>query len=75
MWSWRKKTPINSDEYETLTKKFVAMVSDIDILSNRVAILHGDYKTLTAKLAALKRDKIELSDENENNKKDTPHYI
>ncbi len=69
----RKNPPLNSDEYEILHKKHVAMVGDLDVLSNRVSILFGNYRKLVGRISALKRK--EGDEDSESDLKDDPLYI
>ena len=68
---WKKpKTKLNSDEYEILTRKLVAMVGDIDIITGRITFLASDFKKLTARLHSLKREQDEAREDSEEFKKD-----
>ena len=72
---WKKKelSALNSDEYENLNKKMVSIVGDIDIMSNRVSILFGNYRKLVGRISALKRKEGE--EESETDLKDDPLFI
>ena len=71
---WKKKiSPLNSHEFEELTKKMVAMVGDIDTINNTVAVLDGICKSNRARISKIKVEKI--LDEGEKDIKDEPRYL
>lgn len=47
---FRKKTKINSDEYEEIVKKIVAVVGGIDVLKTKVEVLETNFRSLRAKV-------------------------
>lgn len=73
---WKKKelSALNSHEYEELLKKYVAVVGDHDILSNRVSILFGNYRKLVGRITALKRKEGD-EDDLDKSLKDDPLFI
>lgn len=73
IWNKKVNPPMSSQEYEELTKKLVSVVGDIDVLSNRVSILFGNYRKLVGRISALKRK--EGDEDSESNLKDDPLYI
>ena len=72
---WKKKTlePLKSDEYEELTKKVVAVVGDIDRMSNSIALLDGIVKSNRARINKIKVEEIEK--EGEKSLNNEPKYI
>ena len=74
---WKSKKPVNeelkSEEYELLNKKFVAMVADIDIITNRIGVIDQIARGNRVKIGKICRD--EVFKENEDNLKDEPKYI
>ena len=53
---WKKtKLPIRSDEFEELCGKIVSIVRQVDILSNKVALLSDSCKSNRANIGVLKR--------------------
>jgi len=71
---WKKKeTPLNSDEYEKLLRKIVAMVADIDSINNKLAILDGVAKSNRLRVNRIKLQEVEQ--ESEKNINDGPKYI
>ena len=72
---WQKKElkPLHSEEYEELVKKHVLVVGDLDVMSNRVSILFGNYRKLVARITQLKRK--EGDEESESVLKDDPLYL
>jgi len=55
---WKKKetTPLKSDEYEEVIKKITTIVGDIDVINNRLSILNGNWRKLSAKVAVQGRE-------------------
>jgi hypothetical protein len=72
-WKKTESKHLKSDEYEELTKKLVSVVGDIDVMSNRVSILFGNYRKLVARITTLKRK--EGDDQCESDLKDDPLFI
>ena len=57
MW-FKKKTPLNSDEYESLIKKIVGIVGDIDAMRNRLGIATADITKLKTRLTLLEKENL-----------------
>ena len=72
---WQKKpiTEVKSDEFEQLNKKIISMVSDIDIMSNRLEIIDTIVKSNRARISKIKVDGI--ISESEKDIKDEPRYL
>jgi hypothetical protein len=75
--SWlRRKKPndnLNSDEFEQLNKKIVSIISDIDLINNRLALVDSIVKSNRARISKIKVD--EIMKEGEKDIKDGPVYI
>lgn len=66
-----KKSVVNSEEYEKLTKKLIDISSKLDMLDARVKALITDMDNLRGqfnkKLSKIKKDDMEEKTENINN--------
>lgn len=71
---WKKTvSPLNSDEYDQLTKKNIAMASDLLDLNNRFAILDSICKSNRARIGKIKIEEIMAESEKDLN--NDPKYI
>lgn len=78
---WKKKKndknnqSLQQDEdYQTIRRKIVGVVADIDVINNRLSILSESVKSNRANIGVLKRREHEEA-ETEDTKKDTPRYL
>ncbi len=72
-WGKKKNEPLNSEEFEQLSKRLVAVVGDIDIMSNRISVVSSIAKGNRAKIGKILRE--EIVKESENDLKDDTHYM
>ena len=72
---WKKKESVsfNSDEFESLTKKVVAIVADIDSLGNKLEVVHQIVRSNRARINKINVD--EIVDKSDKSKSDGPLYI
>lgn len=72
--SWLNKNKVlDSEEYDKLHKKIVAMVSDIDVITNKLTLLTQIVNSNRARINKIKIEEIE--DAPEKDLKDAPTYI
>lgn len=72
-WKKKEKSQLSSHEFEELTKKVIAIVGDIDRLTNSVTVLDSIVKSNRARICKIKIQEIEM--EGEKSIKDDPKYI
>ena len=64
---WKKKQelqPLRSEDYEELNKKIISINGAIAVIDNRLEILNGNWRKLSAKVGVLNREMSKEEGEN-----------